>query len=886
MNRLEASAELRYLEECLRQTPEDADLHLQRADLYYRTGIFCGDALQVYEKAVDLFPENDTAQRAMSVCYLIQNIEDIMAVGDAIQNGDGHALEQYQLSIEELLNDLPHSADLLKVWADLRLMRGDQQGAFEAYQRALRQDPEAMAGFVATGALAARLDTLNSDLAYLLGDVMRKIGRAAEAFRILKRALDEGGVKIAQQLTQLLEKDLIPHADPPQQHSYRMELCSLYLMADNPMEALRVFRMLDPDRSFTNVRLIKGLSHALIQMEDYRAAFDCIKRIPIDEEAKQMLNQIAVALEKRGELDAAGYLLHFINRNDLVIQEAEQLKEIETERTAQIAMGDLSLKNKRYERALESYITALKLGATEGAEIFSQIDLALLHIEFPKTEHLAVLSEYCLEAGKHLSATRYLKRGYEIDPDNEELIIKLRRCFDILLRRDPDSPEILLQSAQLHLRQKEFSKAIEQLKTASTFPERQTEAYLRLIKIYTETGDLVDALELARQLPMSQDLQPLLYGLHTAYESAGQLHRAYEVAHMLDSFNPDYRDIRARTLALQERLSRMAREDAEATHSNLRDPKMIELIGEAAAGRYQYIEKIGSGGMGVVHKVYDLQNNRKVAMKILRDSLTSSRKAVDRFFREANIAATLDHPNIVQIFEINPSRDSEHNYISMEFVDGPSLRDILEERLQKSSELDESYISQMVYYMAQLCSALEATHAKGIIHRDIKPDNILITSNHVAKITDFGIVHLDNATFTPTGALIGTPRYMSPEQVQGYRIDGRSDIYATGIILYEMLVGTPPFISGDIAFQHVNIQPTPLRDFSSVIPKEIDAITMKCLEKKPEHRYNDARELKVELADILQNLFPEYPQYVTLSPEYTSGFDNSSFDISKFDEMD
>lgn len=192
----------------------------------------------------------------------------------------------------------------------------------------------------------------------------------------------------------------------------------------------------------------------------------------------------------------------------------------------------------------------------------------------------------------------------------------------------------------------------------------------------------------------------------------------------------------------------------------------------------------------------------------------------------------------------------------MEYVDGPSLRDIVEAKFSSTFDISIDDILDAVNYSVQLCDALNTSHRQGIIHRDIKPDNVMLTSGGVIKITDFGIVHVEEATFTPTGALIGTPRYMSPEQVQGKRVDGRSDLYAAGIILYELLVGTPPFISGDIAYQQVNVVPTRTREICPLVPPELDRVIMKCLEKRPEDRYADARALRRALAEVYHSLLP------------------------------
>jgi serine/threonine-protein kinase len=284
------------------------------------------------------------------------------------------------------------------------------------------------------------------------------------------------------------------------------------------------------------------------------------------------------------------------------------------------------------------------------------------------------------------------------------------------------------------------------------------------------------------------------------------------------------------------------------------DPKMRELIGDLAIGRYQYLDRLGSGGMGVVYKVHDIRNRRTAAMKILRDSLTSSSKALDRFFREARIAATLKHNNIVEIFDYNISNVPGQSYIVMEYVDGPSLREIIDRRFENQQGLDLGYIAELLFYSVQLADALQATHEKGIIHRDIKPDNIMISTGGAVKITDFGIVHIEEATFTPSGAMLGTPRYMSPEQVTGGRIDGRSDIYSMGILLYEALVGAPPFMSGDISYQQVHKAPAPPRDHNPVIPHSCNDLVLRCLAKRPEERFSCGNELRDAVAQILADL--------------------------------
>ncbi len=322
-----------------------------------------------------------------------------------------------------------------------------------------------------------------------------------------------------------------------------------------------------------------------------------------------------------------------------------------------------------------------------------------------------------------------------------------------------------------------------------------------------------------------------------AFFNTQQFKDAFNSAKLILEYDSDFRDVKEKATFYEDKMK-------EGAAGFQIDPKMRELIGDHAIGRYKYVGKIGSGGMGVVHKVQDLKTDEIVAMKILREGLSSSGKAIDRFFREARIAATLHHKNIVNIFDYNISNNYGQSYIAMEFIDGPSLRDVVEQKFSETVDISSQDVLQALDWMSQLCDALDATHKKGIIHRDIKPDNIMIGVGNIVKITDFGIVHIEEATFTPTGALIGTPRYMSPEQVHGGRIDARSDIYSSGIILYELLIGSPPFISGDISYQQVNVTPTAPKEICPVIPESVNKIIMKCLEKSPSDRFQGALECK------------------------------------------
>jgi eukaryotic-like serine/threonine-protein kinase len=272
------------------------------------------------------------------------------------------------------------------------------------------------------------------------------------------------------------------------------------------------------------------------------------------------------------------------------------------------------------------------------------------------------------------------------------------------------------------------------------------------------------------------------------------------------------------------------------------------LIGSLFDGRYRIVRKLGAGGMANVYLAEDQELGRRVAIKILNDRHANDDQFVERFRREAKNAAALTHPNIVSIYDRGEAEGGY--YIAMEYLDGRSLKELIVSR-------GPAPVSVALDYTRQILSALRFAHRNGIVHRDIKPHNVLVDGEGRVKVTDFGIARAGTSQMTEDGSIVGTAQYLSPEQARGTNVDQRSDLYSLGVVLYELLTGSTPF-TGDtpveIAMKHLSQVPEPPSAKRHDLPHDVDLLVMRALAKDPDDRYQSAEEMDGDLDRVARGL--------------------------------
>ena len=382
--------------------------------------------------------------------------------------------------------------------------------------------------------------------------------------------------------------------------------------------------------------------------------------------------------------------------------------------------------------------------------------------------------------------------------------------------------------------------------------ETESVETLKMLGLSFQGQGMLDmAWEKFRRVPIDTGMKDTLYSLALDFERKRQFNKAVAVLEHIGAVDKKFKDIADRAVKLKAMgetqilgTAGLRRGGADAT---------VMVTGtdvKPTLGRYEVIKELGKGAMGTVFLGRDPKINRQVAIKTLRfddPDLTDEDKHAlrDRFFREAESAGRLNHPHIVNIYDAG--EDQDIHYIAMELLDGADLK-------PWGTKGSLHPLSEVVNLIADVADALDYAHSNNVVHRDIKPANLMILKNGAIKVTDFGIARITDQSKTATGTVLGTPSYMSPEQLAGKKVDGRSDIFSLGVCLYELLVGEKPFTGDSVATLVTSIVNTPHRPIQQLdpkIPEGVARVIDRALQKDPEKRYQRAREMAADLRSAL-----------------------------------
>ncbi len=488
-----------------------------------------------------------------------------------------------------------------------------------------------------------------------------------------------------------------------------------------------------------------------------------------------------------------------------------------------------------YEKMGNVRMAALCYGRAGEAEKAAQL--------YEQVSDLILAADFYDQAGHHKKAGQIFKKVGQMD--------RAMACFDAHCRTNPDDAEARFELGRMGFELGQYDKAIRELQRLTENPTYQRET-LKLLGECFLRKNLYDVAIDRLNEALGKDPKPsrenidIYYTLGCAQESAGRFQEARTIFSKIIAIDYYYRDI-------QERLKRAEYLSQQQSQGQVAHPSPVPAgpgttvkiaPAEKSSERYQIIRKLGQGGMGVVYLALDTRLNRQVAWKVLPAQMAGKPDIQQRLLREARAAAQLSSKYIVSIYDIVTAPDG--CFITMEYIEGVPLRKKIEEK-------GALPITDVVHFAAQIAEALEVAHKAGVIHRDVKPENVMIDARTGdAKMVDFGLARLaGDIQLTQDGMVMGTAWYMSPEQIRAKPVDHRTDIYSYGVMLYEMLTGRPPFTGDNVFGQHLH-HPAPLvSQRRPETPEALVEIVQQCLQKEPENRPADCAQILARLRTIV-----------------------------------
>jgi len=472
----------------------------------------------------------------------------------------------------------------------------------------------------------------------------------------------------------------------------------------------------------------------------------------------------------------------------------------------------------------------------EAAEMYERVDNQKKAGEmFFAAADYGHASEIFLHLGDHGAAAQALEKGRRFQ-EAANLYLKigdLGRAGQLL-----EAAGDFYQAGLIYRKMGNLEESIALLQKVETTSEEYLKVSLVLGQIFVERGMVEAAKERYQRIISSKMIGPqnieVYYQLAQIHEKGKDFDEALSLYEKILAQDIQYKDVKAKSDLLKKALTTVKK----ALKSEEKEKATDNGLSGSPDGRYRIIKKLGQGGMGVVYQAEDSVLKRIVAYKVLPPSLKEHPAVLNSFLQEARVAAALNHPNIVTIYDTG--KNARDIFITMEFVDGISLK----ESLEKNSNQP---LSKLLEIMREICKGVAYAHSRKVIHRDIKPANVMIGKDGAVKIMDFGLAKVLSQSMADKTSVKGTPLYMSPEQILGQNVDHQSDVYSLGCSFYRMVTGRPPFIQGDVYYHHLHTQPTPPKQLNTRLPDSMNRIILRAIEKTKEKRYKSAEELLADL---------------------------------------
>jgi tetratricopeptide (TPR) repeat protein len=798
---------VQILEKALGHYPDNAPILAHLSHIFAMRGWFDPHAAAIHRHAAELCPNDEAIVEAMARLAEKENDKAGMAryLEKLIALGRGNRDVMLRLA---------------KVYRDLGVT---DERARKACEVAVQANPDDRESLIALGKLYITVKETSPAAVAVLGRLQSDAVRLPGLERQLIAALDKNAEY--SRLIGLCDAYLAAHRDDNEVTQIRAHA---YLATGQAPRAIEEYEQL-AQRGGENDQVVRdlALAYAAIGKTDEQAISLYGRALRVSPTSDTLYRALGCALVKRGNVqDAiAQFRAALRARKDCVAELIDQcealLKEDSSRGPLRWFLCEVLINCGRFREAIDQ----LRFLYDREPEKYERILEALGHILEMDRENVfarSVRGGLFLRLGRLAEARADLEEANRLQPNNEQTVANLKAVYEALVAETED-PEVRLRLGQIYFNAGDLDTALRCFQKAVRDYRFESQATREMGRVFMKKGLLDLALEEFQKLPMDDDLKDTLYQLGQMYDQRADPHGARSAYRLIFATDAGFRDI-------QQRYETLASETSGGERNPSLDRTMIiSQLSEKAKQRYKLLEEIGRGAMGIVYRCMDSELDEIVALKILPDNLSSNTEALTRFRREARSARRLSHRNIVRIHDIG--EELGRKYISMEFVEGTTLKALI----RASGGLE---IPRVLKYGCQILDGLSYAHSIGIVHRDIKPANIMISGDDEVKITDFGIAKiLESTDATSEGAVVGTPLYMSPEQVRGEPVDHRADLYSLGILLYECIEGKPPFLKGDLAYSHLHLFPEPMEHGFP----EINRIIMHALEKRKEERWPTAQ---------------------------------------------